>query len=70
MRFPRILSSAAVFTLVSVVAADGASDVISLTSSNFDAIVNPEPLILVEFFAPWYAALHASLQVHFPHTVL
>ncbi|KAI0921126.1 hypothetical protein AcW1_004792 [Taiwanofungus camphoratus] len=50
MRFPRILSSAAVFTLVSVVAADG---VISLTSSNFDAIVNPEPLILVEFFAPW-----------------
>ena len=30
-----------------------ASDVIDLTHDNFDAVVNPESLILVEFFAPW-----------------
>ncbi|PBK69670.1 disulfide isomerase [Armillaria solidipes] len=29
------------------------SDVLSLTAADFDDIVNPEPLILVEFFAPW-----------------
>ena len=55
MRFSRLFSSATALALVSVVlAADGASDVINLTSNNFDAIVNPESLILVEFFAPWY----------------
>lgn len=36
----------------SVLAAEG-SDVIDLDSSNFDSIVKPESLILVEFFAPW-----------------
>ncbi|KAF8528674.1 thioredoxin-like domain-containing protein [Gautieria morchelliformis] len=36
----------------SVLAADG-SNVIDLDSSNFESIVKPEPLILVEFFAPW-----------------
>ncbi|KAF5344150.1 hypothetical protein D9758_008908 [Tetrapyrgos nigripes] len=29
------------------------SDVISLVASDFEAKVNPEPLVLVEFFAPW-----------------
>ncbi|KAF8639921.1 hypothetical protein AX17_001172 [Amanita inopinata Kibby_2008] len=29
------------------------SDVISLTAATFDDLVKPEPLILVEFFAPW-----------------
>jgi len=53
MRFSRLFSSATVLALVSVVVADGASDVINLTSDNFDAVVNPESLILVEFFAPW-----------------
>ncbi len=32
------------------------SDVLSLTAADFDDIVNPEPLILVEFFAPWYVS--------------
>ncbi|KAL5530128.1 PDI1 [Sanghuangporus sanghuang] len=34
-------------------AADESSDVIVLTPSNFISVVNKEPLILVEFFAPW-----------------
>ena len=52
MRFSLLVSSS-VALLASLVAAD-ASDVVSLTSENFDAVVKPEPLILVEFFAPWY----------------
>jgi protein disulfide-isomerase A1 len=44
--------------LTSVVRADGdesaaPSDVLSLTASTFESSVNPESLILVEFFAPW-----------------
>ena len=41
--------------LPSLVRGDGhaASDVLSLTASTFESSVNPEPLILVEFFAPW-----------------
>ncbi|CCM01590.1 uncharacterized protein FIBRA_03650 [Fibroporia radiculosa] len=41
----------ALFSVVS--AADSPSDVINLTTNTFDAVVKPEPLILVEFFAPW-----------------
>ncbi|KZT74384.1 protein disulfide isomerase [Daedalea quercina L-15889] len=51
MRLNTLLSSAAAL-FASYVAAD-ASDVINLTAENFDAVVKPEPLILVEFFAPW-----------------
>lgn len=54
MRFSLLVSSGVVL-LASLVAAD-ASDVLSLTSENFDAVVKPEPLVLVEFFAPWYAS--------------
>ncbi|CAL1700698.1 unnamed protein product [Somion occarium] len=50
MRFSPLASSV---TLLSLISAVLASDVIDLTPSNFDAVVNPEPLILVEFFAPW-----------------
>ena len=50
MRFSTFASH--LLTLVAVLAADG-SDVIDLTLSNFDSVVNPESLILVEFFAPW-----------------
>lgn len=32
---------------------DGPSDVLSLTAADFESTVNSEPLILVEFFAPW-----------------
>lgn len=33
--------------------ADAHSDVLDLTSADFESKVNPEALILVEFFAPW-----------------
>ncbi|KAF9268027.1 disulfide isomerase [Marasmius fiardii PR-910] len=48
--------SALALSIVSFVAADAEdkpSDVLSLTATDFEAKVNPEPLILVEFFAPW-----------------
>lgn len=48
MRFQHGLAT--LFALVSVVLA---SDVIDLTPDTFDEIVKPEPLMLVEFFAPW-----------------
>jgi len=32
---------------------DAHSDVLDLTSADFESKVNPEALILVEFFAPW-----------------
>ena len=50
MRFQSIFSTASILALASVVAA---SDVIDLTPDNFDETVNPESLMLVEFFAPW-----------------
>lgn len=53
MRFSHLFSSATALALATVVVADGASDVLSLTADSFDSVVNPEPLILVEFFAPW-----------------
>lgn len=46
MRF----SAAALLALVTVAVA---SDVIDLTPDNFEEVVTPEPVILVEFFAPW-----------------
>jgi protein disulfide-isomerase A1 len=33
--------------------AEESSDVLDLDASNFESTVNPEDLILVEFFAPW-----------------
>jgi len=53
MRVSSLFSSVTVLAFVSAVVAEGASDVIDLTSDNFNAVVTPEPLILVEFFAPW-----------------
>lgn len=53
MRFAHLGSLIAISSLLSLAGAEGTSDVIDLTPTNFDAIVNPEPLILVEFFAPW-----------------
>ena len=50
MRFQQLLSSAAFLALARIVAA---SDVIDLTPDTFDEIVKPDPLMLVEFFAPW-----------------
>ncbi|KAF8914643.1 protein disulfide isomerase [Mucidula mucida] len=54
MRYSSLFTSALALAFTStVVANDAPSDVISLTASDFDTIVKPEPLILVEFFAPW-----------------
>ncbi|KII95150.1 hypothetical protein PLICRDRAFT_33983 [Plicaturopsis crispa FD-325 SS-3] len=53
MRFSTFASSASALALATLVAADAASDVLSLTASTFDSSVKSEPLILVEFFAPW-----------------
>lgn len=55
MRFSSILASAFSLTLATLAVAEAASDVNDLTSSNFKSVVDPEKLILVEFFAPWYA---------------
>jgi protein disulfide-isomerase A1 len=51
MRVNSWLSAASSLLLASLVLADG--DVISLTDSSFNSVVDPESLILVEFFAPW-----------------
>jgi protein disulfide-isomerase A1 len=36
-----------------VFSSEAASDVVSLNAANFEASVAAEPLVLVEFFAPW-----------------
>jgi len=53
MRYNSVVKSALALAFAAVAVADDASDVINLTASTFDAKVIPEPLILVEFFAPW-----------------
>ena len=55
MRFPSILASTLSLILATLVVAEAASDVVDLTPSNFNSVVDAEKLILVEFFAPWYA---------------
>lgn len=50
MRVSRLFSSTVALAFIQAVLA---SDVIDLTPANFDSTVNPESLILVEFFAPW-----------------
>jgi protein disulfide-isomerase A1 len=49
----RLLSTVPLLALASLALADKESDVISLSASNFNELVNTEPIILVEFFAPW-----------------
>jgi len=52
MRFQSLLSAvASSLFLASFVFADG--DVLNLTDDDFTSVVDPESLILVEFFAPW-----------------
>jgi len=53
MRVSSILSSLTALAIVCVANAEGASDVLDLTPSNFKSIVDTQPLMLVEFFAPW-----------------
>jgi len=53
MKFQRLLSTVSLAALFALARAGEDSDVIDLTPSNFDEIVKPESLMLVEFFAPW-----------------
>jgi protein disulfide-isomerase A1 len=53
MRLSSLISAASALALASFVAAEGASDVLDLDASIFESTVNPEQMILVEFFAPW-----------------
>ena len=60
-------SAAFTVALTSLAAADGdakkkPSDVIDITQEMFESTVNPEPLILVKFFAPWYVAFHVRVS--------
>jgi len=49
----RLSTSASLLALAAVAFAEGPSDVLSLTAATFESTVNAEPIILVEFFAPW-----------------
>lgn len=60
MRFSRLFTSAAALAFIQAVLA---SDVLDLTPANFDSTVNPEALMLVEFFAPWYET-HEALRTY------
>ncbi|KAI9508935.1 thioredoxin-like protein [Russula earlei] len=53
MRIPHLLTAVFSLALASLALADAASDVIDLSTANFQSVVDPEKLILVEFFAPW-----------------
>ncbi|KAF6762274.1 disulfide isomerase [Ephemerocybe angulata] len=53
MRFSTISLQASFLALASLAAAEADSDVLNLTSANFESTVSAEPLVLVEFFAPW-----------------
>jgi protein disulfide-isomerase A1 len=53
MRLSTLLTTASSLLLATLALAEGPSDVVDLTSSNFNSLVTPEKLILVEFFAPW-----------------
>ena len=54
MRLSSLISAAsALASWLLFCAAEGASDVLDLDASIFESTVNPEQMILVEFFAPW-----------------
>ncbi len=71
MRFCSLTASASLLALASLVFADADSDVISLTAKNFEESVAAEPLMLVEFFAPWYVlTCHRSTVILPPSGVV
>ncbi|KIJ20059.1 hypothetical protein PAXINDRAFT_67793 [Paxillus involutus ATCC 200175] len=57
MRLSTFVSAASAVAFASLVAADAdaekPSDVITVGQETFESTVHPEPLILVEFYAPW-----------------
>lgn len=60
MRLSSISSPACLLALASFVLAEAASDVVKLTAATFDESVASNPLMLIEFFAPWYAYISMS----------
>lgn len=52
MKVSSLLRSLTTLALVTLAVAEDASNVIDVTPNNFDDITK-EPLVLLEFFAPW-----------------
>jgi protein disulfide-isomerase A1 len=57
MRFIRSLLVAAAAAAATTSVVSAGSDVVDLTSSNFQSEVMSENLALVEFFAPWVSGM-------------
>ncbi|KAG6816918.1 hypothetical protein H0H87_001620 [Tephrocybe sp. NHM501043] len=53
MRLSAVSSPVCLLALASLVLGEAASDVLKLTSANFEETVSSNDLMLVEFFAPW-----------------
>ncbi|TFK43487.1 protein disulfide isomerase [Crucibulum laeve] len=53
MRFSSLSAPASLLALATLVLGEAASDVLSLTTADFESSVADAPLMLVEFFAPW-----------------
>jgi len=53
MRLSSVSSPVCLLALASLVLGEAASDVLKLTSATFDETIGNNPLMLVEFFAPW-----------------
>jgi hypothetical protein len=58
MRVSTLSRACVTLVLAALAAAENASDVIELNAASFDAALKAEPLMLVEFFAPWWVQLH------------
>lgn len=73
MRFSSFVSAASAVAVASLVVADtdadNVSDVLSVTQDTFESTVIPEPLILVEFFAPWFVRYLLLLLQPFLKTI-
>ncbi|KAF8076444.1 protein disulfide isomerase [Lyophyllum atratum] len=57
MRLSSVSSPVCLLALASLVLGETASDVLKLTSATFEESVSNNPLMLVEFFAPWHLPL-------------
>lgn len=62
MRLSSLIPAASALAFAALVAAEGSSDVLDLDATNFESSVNPEPMILVEFFAPWRVILQSIFE--------
>ncbi|PWN26169.1 hypothetical protein BDZ90DRAFT_233311 [Jaminaea rosea] len=64
MKFAQKALLAALSSAALVAGSEAPSDVLDLTESSFNSVVDPEPLMLVEFFAPWCGHCQA-LKPHY-----